>query len=220
MDYSDTETDYDSDQGSFDQGEPFFSRDPSREPITAQEIGEGDEWVLDMLDPSFLQVQNVMGVPKIRELQAKVLSLLKKKHCVLLLARTGWGKSLIFQGLYYMDLDPKNSTQYITVVFVPLTGLGQEQVGEINRRGRAHGEKDDVAIFYDKTKVADHHLEDIRKGKYRWIYLSPEKALHPDVFNKVWESPDFRSKVLLIAVDEAHLVSEWCVNTLAFSSSS
>ena len=106
---------------------------------------------------------------------------------------------------------PADSKRHITIVFIPLSGLGQEQVAELNERGRKLGATTDQAIFYDKTKLADCHLDDIKQGRYRWVFLSPEKALHPDVFKKLWENSDFRTKVLLLAVDEAHLVSEWYV---------
>jgi len=82
---------------------------------------------------------------------------------------------------------------------------------EINQRARELDAKEDVAVFYDKTKIGEHYLKDIKEGKYKWIYLNPEKALHPHVFDQLWESVEFRSKILLFAVDEAHLVSEWYV---------
>ncbi len=101
--------------------------------------------------------------------------LLLEGSSVLLLARTGWGKSLIFQGLRYAALKESDRPQsrHITVVFVPLSGLGQEQVDEINEKAGSN-----VAIFYDKTKVHDRHLLDIRNGRYSWLFISPEKALH------------------------------------------
>lgn len=84
-----------------------------------------------------------------------------------------------------MQLKIEKTARFITIIFVPLSGLGQEQVTEINKRSRELGAKEDTAIFYDKTKVGDHHLEDILKGKYKWVYMSPEKALHQDVMNCV-----------------------------------
>jgi hypothetical protein len=84
-----------------------------------------------------------------------------------------------------------------SLLYLLLSGLGQEQVTEINKRSRELGATEDTAIFYDKTKVGDHHLENILKGKYKWVYMSPEKALHPDVMHCVWENVDFRSKGLL-----------------------
>lgn len=167
------------------------------------------DWTYDPSESRYMLVQERIGIPQIRETQARVLSLLLAGKSVLLLARTGWGKSLIFQGLIHMM--PADSRRYITIIFVPLSGLAQEQVAELNERGRKLGATTDEAIFYDKTKLADRHLDDIKQGRYKWVFLSPEKALHLGVFKQLWENSDFRSKVLLLAVDEAHLVSEWYV---------
>jgi len=84
-------------------------------------------------------------------------------------------------------------------------------VVEINQRAKEQGAVKDVAIYYDRTKVGADYLHNIRDGEYHWVYISPEKALHPNVIKSLWENPDFRSKVLLFAVDEAHLVSDWYV---------
>jgi ATP-dependent DNA helicase RecQ len=205
-DSTDSETDYDTDI-------EIDLCDIEDAPLRAMSIGDGiasaPDFTYDPSDSRYIQVQERMGIPQIRETQARVLSLLCAGKSVLLLARTGWGKSLIFQGLLHMM--PVDSRRYITVVFVPLSGLGQEQVAELNERGRKLGATTDEAIFYDKTKLAAHHLDDIEEGRYKWVFLSPEKALHQDVFRKLWENSDFRGKVLLLAVDEAHLVSEWYV---------
>jgi len=163
------------------------------------------EWELRVDDPRFCHVQSCLKIEKIRKVQAFVLLLLLEGSSVLLLARTGWGKSLIFQGLRYAALKESDRPQsrHITVVFVPLSGLGQEQVDEINEKAGSN-----VAIFYDKTKVHDRHLLDIRNGCYSWVFISPEKALHPQTMKMLWENVDFREKMLLFAVDEGHLVVE------------
>lgn len=63
-----------------------------------------------------------------------------------------WGgtRSLIFQGFRYAvmkDLERSRPSRKITLIFAPLSGLGQDQAFEINEKARR-----DVAIFYDKTK--------------------------------------------------------------------
>ena len=55
-------------------------------------------------------------------------------------------------------------------------------------------------------KADPRHLDDIFSRKYRVVYMSPEKALHPTVVQKLWANEAFRGRVNLIAVDEAHLV--------------
>ena len=174
------------------------------------------EWELDSNDPRFVCIQKQLHVDQIRRIQAFVLILLSKGLSVLLLARTGWGKSLIFQGFRFAvmkDPDRSQPSRKITIVFVPLSALGQDQASEINEEARAFETNDkarhDVAIFYDKTKVADKHLLEICNGTYDWVFISPEKALHPQTVKSLWENVDFRAKILLFAVDEGHLVAEW-----------
>ena len=103
-----------------------------------------------------------MQISEIRDCQAKVLS-------VLLLAGGSHSSSRVY--LFHMQLEIEKTARFITIIFVPLSGLGQEQVTEINKRSRELGATEDTAIFYDKTKVGDHHLEDILKGKYKWVYI-------------------------------------------------
>ena len=69
------------------------------------------EWELKDDDPRFSHVQSQLKIEKIRKVQAFVLLLLLKGTSVLLLARTGWGKSLIFQGLRYAALKDSDRPQ-------------------------------------------------------------------------------------------------------------
>lgn len=176
----------------------------------APTIPDDKEWRFDPNKAEYLRLQERLGIQNIKEMQAKVLSLLHHKVCVLLLARTGWGKSLIFQGLFFMlydlSFDQTKASRFITVIFVPLSALGQEQAAYINQKANKP-----VAIFYDKTKTEDEYLEDIRRGKYLWVFMSPERALHTQTMKVLWEDVGFRAKILLLAVDEGHLVSDWLV---------
>lgn len=210
-DTSDDTSDDDDDDNELEGGAIFDRAETTPRTICVSGDTDDDNWSFEQEDPQYLQVQKVMKIPQIRETQARVLKLLHKQKSVLLLARTGWGKSLIFQGLFHMNLETNKPCRFITIVFVPLSGLAQDQVVEINQRAKDQGAVKDVAIYYDRTKIGIHYLHDIRDGEYQWVYLSPEKALHPDVIKNLWENADFRSKVLLFAVDEAHLVSDWYV---------
>ncbi|OXV06558.1 hypothetical protein Egran_05676 [Elaphomyces granulatus] len=191
----------DTDSESSDSQDCSDPDDTVQQNLTGDDEGD-NTWIFYRDNPQYLQVEKNMQISELRESQAQVLRLA--------------GKSLIFQGLFHMQLDIGKSARSITIIFVPLSGLGQEQVTEINKRSRELGATEDTALFYDKTKVGDHHLEDIQRGRYKWVYMSPEKALHPDVMKSLWENMDFRSKVLLLAVDEAHLVSEWYVISIRF----
>jgi superfamily II DNA helicase RecQ len=161
-------------------------------------------------------VCTMMKVPNLYPEQVQVLRALEKGKDVCLLARTGFGKSLVFQALYWMHVKtlmqkpgrertgiarPKKG---ITIVFVPLSGLGEEQVEKLNR-----DEGKEVAFFFDRSKMEPHHVRDIAAGKYRIVYLSPEKALSQTSSDYLWSQPEFRAQVNLVAVDEVHLVHDW-----------
>jgi superfamily II DNA/RNA helicase len=107
----------DTDSESLDS-EDSDSEDAVQQNVELTGDDEGDNaWIFDRKN---------MQISEIRESQAKVLSLLYKEKSVLLLARTGWGKSLIFQGLFHMQLKIEKTARFITIIFVPLSGLGQE----------------------------------------------------------------------------------------------
>jgi len=95
-------------------------------------------------------------------------SLLKKKNVsliellmkdVCLIARTGFGKSLVFQSLYWMlqaKLQQKardqervaaHSKRKITFVFIPLSGIGEEQVETLK----------DLEDDFDNSKAEPRH---------------------------------------------------------------
>jgi len=174
-----------------------------------------------LFDERVSYVCDRMKVQTLHQGQIDVLRLLEKKKDVCLLARTGFGKSLVFQSLYWMDTArlrqearhrvDENGIQTqpqprrrVTIVFIPLSGLGEEQVVKLNT-----DEGGEVAFFYDQRRSEPHHLNDIAKGKYRMVYMSPEKAMHPNTFAKLWAESNFRAKVNLIAIDEVHLVHDW-----------
>ena len=161
-------------------------------------------------------VCTAMKVPSLYPEQVQALRALEKGKDVYLLAHTGFGKSLVFQALYWMHVktlmqkpDRKQTglarpKKGITIVFVPLPGLGEEQVEKLNR-----DEGKEVAFFYDQSKVDPCHVHDIATGKYRIVYLTPSKALRQTSFDYLWSQPEFRARVNLIAVDEVHLAHDW-----------
>jgi hypothetical protein len=74
--------------------------------------------------------------------------------------------------------DPERSrpSRKITLIFAPLSGLGQDQAFEINEKARR-----DVAIFYDKTNVADKYLLEIGTMYVTGLtigYLSAQRKLY------------------------------------------
>jgi len=115
----------------------------------------------------------------------------------LLLAKTGFGKSIIFHA--YSILTGK-----VTIQLVPLFKLGE--VAEINKYLVA-GTK--ACLVSHETKEKNVGLVgEIRRGDYTHIVTSPEQVAM-DWFLELVRDVDFRDRIGLVAIDECHLVSTW-----------
>jgi ATP-dependent DNA helicase RecQ len=111
----------------------------------------------------------------------------------LALMPTGGGKSITFQV-------PAMARDGLCLVVTPLISLMQDQVDHLKAKNiRA------VAIHSGLSKFElDIALDNCIYGDYKFLYLSPER-LSTEIFLKRLES----MKVNLIAVDEAHCISQW-----------
>jgi RecQ family ATP-dependent DNA helicase len=110
----------------------------------------------------------------------------------LIVMPTGGGKSLCYQL-------PGLATEDLTIVVSPLIALMRDQWGKLSRQGHA------VAMITSGMDEGDvwEALAEVREGA-RIIYCAPERFGS----NAFLEALSHR-KVDLVAVDEAHCVSEW-----------
>lgn len=115
----------------------------------------------------------------------------------LLIARTGFGKSIILHAYSIM-------TGFTTLQITPLNKLGEEQVQAISQIPLTT-----PCLLNSETKRTDRDvLENIRANTYSHIVLSPEQALSKN-FRDILLSPAVQAKIGLVAVDECHLVAQW-----------
>ena len=138
-------------------------------------------------------LKKYFGYDDFRPLQAEIVESVLEGHDTLALMPTGGGKSLCFQ----VPTMVKNG---LCLVITPLIALMKDQVENLLRRDiRA------AAIYtgmsYEQQKVA---LDNCMWGPYHFLYVSPERL----------ESEEFRERlsrlpICLIAVDEAHCISQW-----------
>ncbi len=121
-----------------------------------------------------------------------ITATLQKQNSVVLLP-TGAGKSLCYQ-------IPALLQNGICVVISPLIALINDQVNQLK-------EKHIKAIAltsqlnFEKTIVA---FDNLQFGNFKFLYLSPEKLQNPLIQEKIKQL-----NVSLIAIDEAHCISEW-----------
>lgn len=106
---------------------------------------------------------------------------------------TGGGKSITYQVFSL-------SVEGICLVITPLIALMKDQVENLQKRGIKA-----LAIYsgmtWEEIKVA---LDNAAWGDYKFLYLSPERISTPRFLERL---PQL--KVNLIAVDEAHCISQW-----------
>ena len=118
---------------------------------------------------------------------------------------TGFGKSLCYEVLPFLfdqKLDKDNST---VIVVSPLISLMVDQVQSLRRRSVR------AAIMSSGSKVDKEFLateDDLRYG--RLLFCAPE-AIDVSKWRDILAKSEFSSKVVAVAVDEAHCVSKWYV---------
>lgn len=121
-----------------------------------------------------------------------ITSLLDKNHTLAIMP-TGAGKSLIYQ-LAALQLAG------LTLVISPLIALMKDQVDALNRKG--------IPATFINSAISsaeqNQRLTLLTQGKYRLVYVAPER-LRNVTFLRSLQS----LTLSLLAIDEAHCISEW-----------
>jgi len=148
----------------------------------------------DLSDESVLRVlRERFGHPALRPGQGEVIRKVLDGRRVLAVLPTGGGKSLCYQ-------IPALMLEGTTIVVSPLLALMRDQVGALARRGISAARWDSTQSPEEAAEV----LQALRGGDLKLLYVSPEKFVSGDFLR------DLRGVcVSLLAVDEAHCVSEW-----------
>ncbi len=114
---------------------------------------------------------------------------------------TGSGKSLCYT-LTAMHSDK------LTVVISPLISLMQDQVTGLNNTVGATLGKD-VAVFLGSSQMDGTAERRVFEGQYKIVFATPEKATGRDGFVNGLKCMAQQDKLGLLAIDEAHCISQW-----------
>ncbi len=134
------------------------------------------------------------GYDDFRELQQDIIESVLSGHDTLGLMPTGGGKSITFQ-------IPALALGGLTIVVTPLIALMKDQVDNLRARGiRAaylHS-----GLTYPQMKA---EWDKIINSDCRFLYVSPERIAGDHFLEQI----RLLHKVTLVAVDEAHCISQW-----------
>lgn len=133
------------------------------------------------------------GYDRFRPLQEEIIRhVLSGKDCLALMP-TGGGKSLCFQM-------PSLMTGGLTIVVSPLIALMKDQVDQLTVSG--------IPAAYINSSLDGAEIDAVKRraleDKLRLLYVAPERIATPE-FRSLLSQLDVR----LLAIDEAHCISEW-----------
>jgi len=114
-----------------------------------------------------------------------------------LIARTGFGKSIIFHAFSVL-------TGKITLQIIPLSKLGDEQLDDIRKLSGAKP----CLITAQSKKEEKAIISLVEAGVYTHVLLGPEQASSP-LFRHTLKNMEFQGRIGLVAIDECHLVKQW-----------
>lgn len=136
---------------------------------------------------------NRFGLEDFRKGQQEVISHIIAGHDCLCVMPTGGGKSLCYQL-------PSLVRPGLTIVVSPLIALMKDQVDSLSNRGIS------ATLINSTLTTAEQNqrLEHVAGGHYSMVYVAPERLRNSRFLDAIRTTP-----VQLLAVDEAHCISEW-----------
>ncbi len=138
-------------------------------------------------------LRSVFGFEDFRPGQGAIVETVLAGADVLAIMPTGSGKSLCYQL-------PALLRDNLTVVVSPLIALMRNQVAQLRSHGIAAASLNSANDFVENADIGAQ----LERGALRLLYVSPERLAKPETLARLK-----RAKVGLLAVDEAHCISQW-----------
>lgn len=136
------------------------------------------------------------GIEHFYDEQWKAISkLMSGNHRILMIEKTGFGKSLCYQF-------PAIIFPGVTIVFSPLIALMRDQVNGLQKKGIPAG-------CINSGQSPDENAEALTKAERNQIkilYITPERQENREWIQSIIES---RIRISMVVIDEAHTISVW-----------
>ena len=146
-------------------------------------------------------LREVFGYPAFCGAQQAIVQHVVEGGDALVLMPTGGGKSLCYQ---VPAIARHRGGQGVTLVVSPLIALMHDQVGALEEVG-VHAAFLNSTLTLDDTQRVEREL---MSGRLVLLYAAPERVTTPR-FQAMLASLHERGLLSLVAIDEAHCVSQW-----------
>ncbi|MHA6485212.1 DNA helicase RecQ [Paenibacillus sp. strain BS8-2] len=145
------------------------------------------------MEEAYSILKQVYGYDTFRKGQAEIIEGIVEGHDTLAILPTGGGKSICYQL-------PALLLPGTTLVISPLISLMKDQVDSLRRLG--------VSAAYLNSSLGAAEYRDVLRsamqGEYKLLYVAPER-----LDSAMFQSLSEQLQIPLIAIDEAHCVSQW-----------
>ena len=145
------------------------------------------------LDEAREILRRTFGHADFRGRQAEVIAEVLAGRSALAVLPTGGGKSVCYQ-------IPAMMRKGLGLVVSPLIALMADQVAGLQQSGVAAARLDSTGEAWERAQT----WERIEAGELDLLYISPEGLMQPAMLERLSRTP-----LSLIAIDEAHCVSQW-----------
>ena len=130
------------------------------------------------------RLKTIFGIEHFYDEQWKAIDRILRGERILMIERTGFGKSLCYQ----------------FVIFSPLIALMRDQVRSLNKKGISAAYINSEQSQEDNTLVIEKAL----KGEIKILYIAPERQE-----NQEWIEATRNMNLSMVVIDEAHSISTW-----------
>lgn len=125
--------------------------------------------------------------------QEQVVRALLSGRSSLAIFPTGGGKSICYQLTALL-------MEGLTLVVSPLIALMKDQVEALRSRGIAAARLDSTLSAVEVQEV----FAEMRSGRLKLLYIAPERLMNESFMERLGQT-----RIALLAIDEAHCISEW-----------